>query len=71
MLMCANRFSYLDPLWDWSWYDPRFLEGFEDRIMEAYAPYHDLPPNFSELIADLFDMQRAYATKVASAQQEA
>ena len=71
MLMCANRFSYLDPSWDWSWYDPQLLEGFEDHIMESYAPYHDLPPNFSELIADLFDMQRSYVTKVASARKEA
>ena len=69
MLMCANRFSYLEPSWDWSWYDPRALEGFEDRIMEAYAPYRDLPSNFGELIADLFDMQRTYVTKVAIMQK--
>lgn len=69
MLLCANHFSYLDPSWDWSWYDPQALEGFEDRITEAYAPYHDLPSNFGRLVADLFDMQRMYVTKVASTQR--
>ena len=38
MLLCASQFSYLDSSWDWSWYDPPALEGFEDRIVEAYAP---------------------------------
>ena len=65
-LFCALRFSYLNPSWDWSWYDSRALEGFEHEIMKAYAPYRDLPPNFSELIAHLFVSQRDYVNKVAS-----
>ena len=65
-LFCAHRFSFLEPSWDWSWYDPRALEGFEDRIVEAFAPIRSLPSNFAELIARLFALQREYIDKVAS-----
>jgi hypothetical protein len=65
-LLCAQHFSYLRPTWDWSWYDPQALEGFEERIVEAYAPYRDIPSNFSELVAHLFVLQREYVNKVAS-----
>ena len=67
-LLCAQSFSNLDPSWDWSWYDPRVLEGFEGRIEEAFAPCrHNLVPNFVELIARLFVIQRSFVNEVASA----
>lgn len=66
VLLCAQRFSHLRSSWDWSWYDPRALVGFENRIMEAYASYQDLPPNFTELLIRLFVTQRDYVNKVAS-----
>jgi hypothetical protein len=66
MLLCAYAFSNLDPSWDWGWYDPRVLEGFERRIVEAYAPYRDLPNGLAALVARLFVAQRAYVDKVAS-----
>ena len=66
-LYCASRFSFLDRSWDWSWYDPRVLEGFEDRIEEALASIRSLPPEFSSAAAGLFAMQRAYVGAVASA----
>ena len=65
-LLCAHCFSFLKPSWDWSWYDPRALDGFEDAIMEAYAPYRSLPPAFAGLVARLFVAQRDYVNKVAS-----
>ena len=65
-LLCAHRFSFLKPSWDWSWCDLRALDGFEDAIMEAYAPCRGLPPVFAELIARLFVAQRDYVNKVAS-----
>lgn len=65
-LLCAQRFAFLNPSWDWSWYNPRALDGFEDLIVEAYAPIHSLPPTFAELTARLFIMQREYVNKVAS-----
>jgi hypothetical protein len=65
-LICAQHFSFLLPSWDWSWYDQRALDGFEDRIMEAYAPYRNLPPEFAKSVASTFTMQRNYVNGVAS-----
>ena len=65
-LLCAHAFSYLKPSWDWSWYDPHALDGFEDRIVEAYASWQDLPPNFGELVALLFAMQRNYVNDITA-----
>lgn len=65
-LLCAQRFSFLKPSWDWSWFDPRALEGFEERIVEAFAPYRSLPPNFAEIISHLFVIQREYVNAIAS-----
>ena len=69
-LLCALQFSYLRSSWDWSWYDPRALDGFEGRIMEAFAPYRDLPSNFTELLVRLFAFQREYVNRVASGEQD-
>ena len=65
-LFCAHRFSFLNPSWDWSWLDLRALDGFEDAIMKAYAPYRDLPSAFTKLIAHMFVSQRDYVKNVAS-----
>lgn len=69
-LLCARHFSYLRSSWDWSWYDPRALDGFEDHIVEAYAPYRSLPSNFAELVVRLFVCQRGYVDKVVSGEQD-
>ena len=66
VLYCAQTFSFLDPSWDWSWYDARALTGFEERFAEAYAPYRNLPSNFAELVTHLFVEQRNYVNEVAS-----
>lgn len=65
--LCAHSFSNLDSSWDWSWYDPHALEGFEERIVGAYSGYTDVPPNFGELISRLFVMQREYVNRIAMA----
>ncbi|MBR2835443.1 MAG: hypothetical protein IKE43_07030 [Coriobacteriales bacterium] len=65
-LFCAHRFSFLKSSWDWSWWDLRALDNFEDAIMEAYASCLNLPPVFAELIAHLFCAQCDYVNKVAS-----
>lgn len=65
-LFCAQRFSFLDSSWDWSWYDPATLDGFEDRIVETYAAYQSLPSGFAELISHIFATQHEYVSKVAS-----
>lgn len=68
-LLCAQRFSFLKPSWDWSWCDLRALDGFEDHIVEAYASCRSQPPAFTELIAHLFVTQRDYVNKVASCEK--
>ena len=65
-LFCANRFSFCDPSWDWSWYDPRALDGFEEHIMKAFATNQSLPPEFGETATILFSMQRAYVNRISS-----
>ena len=65
-LLCAHHFSFLKSSWDWSWYDARTLDGFEDVITEAFASCRSLPPTFAELITRLFVTQRDYVNKVAS-----
>ena len=66
-LFCAYSFSDFEPSWDWGWYDPRALEGFEDRIREAYASLRNMPPDFGQLVARLFVIQRSYLNDVTSA----
>ncbi len=68
-LFCASRFSFLNPSWDWSWYNPRALDGFEERIIKAYSPCNNLPSEYGELIARLLVMQRGYVNKIASGKQ--
>jgi hypothetical protein len=63
-LCCARDFSNLDPSWDWGWYDPHALEGFESRILDLYSRNEALPPRFGEVVAWLFAMQREYVNKV-------
>ena len=69
-LLCAHRFSFLKPSWDWSWCDLRTIDGFEDVIVEAYASCRGLPSVFAELIARLFVMQREYVAEVVSGARE-
>ena len=70
-LLCAKEFSGLDSSWDWSWYDPQKLSGFESRIEEAYASFSDLPAGFGGLVARLFAVQRDYVNEVAARSQAA
>ena len=65
-LFCARQLSFLESSWDWTWYDPRALDGFEDRILEAYASCQSLPSGFAELIAHVFALQHEYVNKIAS-----
>ena len=67
-LFFARQLSFLESSWDWTWYDPRALDGFEDRILEAYASYQSLPSGFAGLIAHVFALQHEYVNKVATGQ---
>ncbi len=65
-LLCAKNFSDLDPAWDWGWYDPQALDGFEGLIVEAYEGDGSLPPDFAKLVARLFVIQRSYVNELSS-----
>lgn len=65
-LMVANLFSYLDPSWDYSWYDPHALDDFEDEIERTLCTSTDIPQGYAHLIARLFVSQRAYVNRVVS-----
>ncbi len=63
-LFCAQRFSFLDPSWDWSWCDMRKLEGFEDAVKDAFASCQSLPPAFADLVSRVFVAQRDYVKEI-------
>ena len=66
-LICARTFSDLDSSWDWSWYDPRVLDGFEACILETYENCDGLPADFGTIVSRVFVMQRDYVNAIAGA----
>ena len=70
-LACARVFSDLDPSWDWSWYDPSVLDGFENCILEAYKDLRSPHPSLGNLVAGLFVLQRDYVNKVSAGGEQA
>lgn len=65
-LMMAKTFSNLDPSWDYSWYDPCALDGFEHEITRTLSSSNAIPQGFVELVADLFVAQRTYVNRIAT-----
>ena len=65
-LLLGLYFSNLDPGWDYSWYDPCSLEGFEDEIVATLSGLESIPDGYAELMADLFMRQRSYVNRVAA-----
>ena len=68
--LCASTFSHLDSSWDWSWYDPKALEGFEQKIIEGHARCIDTSPRLGNVVANLFSMQRDYLNNIVSKWQQ-
>lgn len=64
-LLMANTFSNLDPSWDYSWYDKRSLDGFEQDIERTLSACEAAPEGYAKLIADLFVAQRTYLNRIA------
>lgn len=65
-LFMANSFSNLDPSWDYSWYDPSALDGFEHEIERALMGCEAIPQGYAQLAADMFVAQRAYVNSIAT-----
>ena len=51
-------FSGLDPQWDYSWYDPSKLEGFEDEIREYLSKSSFYTPEIIEKIIGVYQFQK-------------
>lgn len=51
-------FSNLDPDWDYSWYDPTKLEGFENEIREYLSKSSFYTPELIEKIVGVFMFQK-------------
>lgn len=70
-LIVGLYFSHLDPTWDYSWYDPHALDGFEDDIRESLSTLDSFPEGYAELMADLFVRQHDYVNRVAESSRHA
>ncbi len=62
----ARMFSELEPEWDYTWYDPRALEGFSKELEEAFSAIDGLPAGFPALVGQAFSIQLSYVNETAS-----
>ena len=65
ILAIARKCSGLDPDWDYSWYDPRALEGFDEELEGALSAIGGLPASYPQIVAKAFALQLEYVRGVA------
>ena len=58
-LIVYFAFGDLNPDWDYSWYDPHSLDGFEDEIRELLSKSDFYNPQLIDNIIDVFQHQKA------------
>lgn len=58
-------FSTLDATWDYSWYDPSKLDGFEKEIKEILSKSEFYTPELIERIIAVFNYQKEALDKMA------
>lgn len=51
--------------WDFSWYDPKKLDGFEDDIDNMLSVCEDIPKQYIEMLKAAFQYQLDYLNKAA------
>lgn len=51
-------FSGLDPSWDYSWYDPKKLVGFEEEIKEYLSKTEFYTPDLINCVIDIYHQQK-------------
>ena len=66
LLMVANKFNFLKPSWDYSWFEPSRLDGFEEEFRGDLARYDLLPQGLADLIAKTLCSQLSYVADVAA-----
>lgn len=58
-------FSDLDPNWDYSWYNPDSLIGFEDEIRKTLSKSDFYTPELIEMIVNVYQKQKETLDKIA------
>ncbi len=58
-------FNELNPDWDYSWYDPKRLDGFENEIIEILTKSEFYTPELLDRIINVFRYQKEALDKIA------
>ena len=64
-LLIYFLYNNLDPNWDYSWYDPKKLDGFEDEIKEFLSKSKFYTPEIIERVIAVYQMQKKSLDKFA------
>ena len=65
ILIGASKCNGLDPDWDYSWYDPQALRGFDEELESALSAIDGLPTRYPQIIAKAFALQLDYVRGIA------
>lgn len=64
-LIMLYFFANLDPSWDYSWYDPHKLDGFEDEIRDILTKSDFYTPEILDRILEIYRYQKASLDKIS------
>jgi len=64
-LVVTSLFRELDSSWDYAWYDPRALEGFDEELEDELSAIDGLPATYPKIVRNAFSMQLKYVNEVA------
>ena len=64
-LFLISKGSVLDSDWDYSWFDPQALQGFDEELECALSAIVGLPAGYPHVIAQAFAIQLDYVREVA------
>lgn len=64
-LILFFMFNDIDQDWDYSWYDPKKLEGFEDEIVKTLSVSKFYTPELLSKIIDIYHYQKDSLDKIA------
>ena len=65
LLWMLRDFSELDPSWDYSWYNPRALEGFGEELEATLDTVEGIPKGYPKLVRQAFELQLGYVNETA------
>ena len=69
-LLMLMHSSLMKPDWDYSWYDPKRLEGFVDDIEQMIGICQDIPRKYIEILKVAFRYQQDYLDKISGKSSE-